>query len=193
MNNGWRWAALVCGLLMLAVALLPLATPSPDSTELSIIFGLTFGVLGLFTVVFSGIGLMASHAFTFAHLGVDGPARLGGSTKVLLTLTPRKPLAIRAASKLVVTCTEEAVYGAGTRQRTYRDTLFTHEQPLQLPENFTAPHTQTYVIAIPRSAAPSWTGSNNSFFTTVTAYVDIDNWPDLKLEARVKVLPEVAS
>ncbi len=189
MRNGWRWAVLVLGVSFLCCGSLPVVAGPAEAR----VFGLVFVSVGGLFVALGGAGLLAQRAFVVAELTSMGPVALGGSAEVVLSLTPRKPLVINAASKLVVTCTEEALYGAGTSQRTYQDTLYEHSQPLHLPVNLSAPWVQKFVVPIPAHVAPTWAGSSNSFFTTVTVHVDIEKWPDLKLETRVQVLPELAS
>lgn len=157
------------------------------------VFGLIFGVVGLLVAGNGVRHLLARGAFEQVHLEVLGPVRLGGTAELRLVLTPKKPLTLTNESKLKVTCTEKAHYSAGTSSRTYTNVVFTREVPLHLPTQLSHHVDQRLTVPIPADIPPTWSGRSNWFFTTVEVRVDIDNWPDLVLEANVEVLPELAS
>lgn len=158
-----------------------------------VIFGGVFALVG-FAVMGNGIRhLVARSAFEQVHLATLGPVPLGGTAELHLVLTPKRALRLTGNSKLKVTCTEKAHYSAGTSSRTYTNVLFTREQPLNLPQLLSQHVEQRIAVAIPVDIPPTWSGRSNWFFTTVEVRVDVDNWPDLVLEAPVEVLPEVAS
>lgn len=157
-----------------------------------IIFGLAFALVGLVVVANAVRHLLAYSAFELVHLAAMAPVPLGGTAELHLVLTPKRTLRLTGNSKLKVTCTEKAHYSAGTSSRTYTNTLYTREQPLNLPAMLSQSFEQRLTVPIPADIPPTWSGRSNWFYTTVEVRVDVDNWPDLILEAPVEVLAEVA-
>lgn len=157
-----------------------------------VVFGGIFAVVGL-AIMANGIRhLVARSAFEQVHLAAVGPVALGGTAELHLVLTPKRALRLTGDSKVKVTTTEKAYYSAGTSSRTYTNVLFTREQPLNLPQLLSQHVEQRIAVPIPADIPPTWSGKSNWFYTTVEVRVDVDNWPDLVLEAQVEVLPEVA-
>lgn len=137
--------------------------------------------------------LLAFSAFQQVHLECLRPVPLGGMAELQLVLSPKRALALNPAGcRATVKTIEKAHYSAGTRSRTYTETLYTQEVELRLPQALNQHFEQRFVVPIPRTIPPSWSGKYNWFITSVSVHVDIDKWPDLDLEAAVTVLPEVA-
>mgnify|MGYP007037737308 CR=1 FL=1 len=157
----------------------------------AMIFGGLLALVG-FLVAGGGARVFVAHsAFHSVALECSTPTPLGGKAAVDLTLAPKKPLTLGPGSKLVLECVEEAVYSAGTDRRTYSEVLHTETLPLQLPSTLSDLHTAKLEVPIPVDVPPTWSGSSNRFYTRVVAHIDIVSWPDLALEARIEVLPEV--
>jgi hypothetical protein len=157
------------------------------------VLGAFFALVGL-AVMGNGLRhLIARSAFKQAHLEALGPVPPGGHRDAASGLTPRRPLRLTGNSKLKVMCTEQAHDSTSNSSRRYTNTLFTREQPLELPSRLSHHLEQRIAVPIPEDIPPTWSGSSNAFFTKVEARVGLDGWrPDLILEAPVEVLPEVA-
>ncbi|MEW5739399.1 MAG: hypothetical protein AB1938_10760 [Myxococcota bacterium] len=157
-----------------------------------LVVGVVFLVLGL---VFAGNGarhLLARSAFEQLEFTALRPVALGGTAELILSLIPKRPLTLTpGGSKVTLTCTEKAVYSAGTSSRTYTDVLLTQDQPLELPALLSQPFEQRLTVAVPPHLPPTWVGKHNSFVTEVAVRVDIDGWPDLVLQTELEVLPEL--
>lgn len=145
-------------------------------------------------VAFWGLkNLLAHSAFAQVHLECLRPVQLGGHAELLLVLSPKRSLTLNPGGcKATVKTIEKAHYSAGTRSRTYTETLYTQDVELRLPQMLSQHFEQRFVVPIPRNIPPSWSGKSNWFTTTVDVHLDIDKWPDLNLQAVVNVLPEVA-
>ncbi len=156
--------------------------------------GVLFLGFGL-VVAFIGLAqLLAAAQFQVATLKVAGPARLGGQAQVQLALIPKRTLAIKTIQcKLQLRTVERARYSAGTQSRTYEDRLHESSVPFEFPNSLDPTGlVRELTVQIPRDIPPSWKGSSNSLTTTLALHLAIEQWPDLKLEAEVRVLPEVA-
>lgn len=188
-GNGQYIAVIVFGAVFVATGV----SAAVLAGGFGVVLGGVFALVGL-AVMGNGIRhLVARSAFEQVHLTALAPVPLGGTAELHLVLTPKRALRLTGDSKVKVTCTEKAHYSAGTSSRTYTNVLFTREQPLNLPPLLSQHVEQRITVAIPVNIPPTWSGRSNWFYTTVEVRVDVDNWPDLVLEAPVEVLPEVAS
>ncbi|GMU59945.1 MAG: hypothetical protein AMXMBFR34_17080 [Myxococcaceae bacterium] len=153
--------------------------------------GIPFAVVGLGIAGKAVRHLLAQSAFEQLHFEALEPVPLGGTAELRLALTPRKPLSLSGPSKVLVKCTEKAVYSAGTSNRTYEEDVYAAEDLLDLPTTLEGPFERKLTVDIPSHLPPTWRGKSNSFVTTVVVRVSVARWPDLVLEAEVVVLPEV--
>lgn len=155
----------------------------------------------LFTIVSAAVGtvmtakgahgLLARSIFHEATLAVAGPVRLGGRATMTLQLAPARPVLIKRAV-IKATMEEVAVYRAGTRSRTYRETVFAHDDVLSLPSPLPSRVMENFEVPIPRNVPATVRGRNNFILTNCDVTLEVEGWPDLKLSTEIEVLPEVA-
>lgn len=185
MTKGGAWALVIIGGVLAGGSLLAAVASFSVCPLLATAIG---GVL-----LFLGVKhLMAASVFEVAELVVKAPVAMGGTAELTLELVPKKPLSLVAADCVMTWKTvEEAEYSAGTRSRTYRNTVKELKVPLELPTELHHPLQQHLTITVPLEVPPSWKGRWNSLTSRVAVTVGIAKWPDLTLEREVTVLPEV--
>lgn len=109
-----------------------------------------------------------------------------------LRFQPRSPVDLLGATA-TLSGEEVVVYGSGTDRTTYREGLHNREhvlaQPGQLPRG---QHLELAVsIPIPDEAPLSFDVTDNAISWKVAFHLDIDNWPDWKLEVPIAIVPRM--